>query len=160
MSFLPDIMVMRVWDITPEMLFSRGIKGLILDLDNTLTTHDNPIPDPKSLSFIKLMREHGVKLMILSNNKRERVEPFSRILDIDFVPRGLKPLPFGVRRVCRMMGLSPHETAMVGDQLFTDMYAGAFSGTKTIMVKYIEEETGAFLRFKRRIERKLLKKWE
>ena len=31
-------------DITPQKLKELGIRGLILDLDNTLTTHDNPVP--------------------------------------------------------------------------------------------------------------------
>ena len=42
----PNAVARRVWQITPQLLNSWGVKGLILDIDNTLTTHNNPIPEP------------------------------------------------------------------------------------------------------------------
>ena len=46
----------RVTDITPEILKKLNIRGLILDLDNTLTTHDNPRPADGVLEWIDLMK--------------------------------------------------------------------------------------------------------
>ena len=44
-NLYPSAMADRVYRITPQLLKSWGVRGLILDIDNTLTTHDNPIPD-------------------------------------------------------------------------------------------------------------------
>ena len=44
MLFRADFAFKSVLEITPEFLKEEDIKGLLLDLDNTLTTHDNPKP--------------------------------------------------------------------------------------------------------------------
>lgn len=55
-------------DITPQKLKELGIKGLILDLDNTLTTHDNPVPSDGILEWLDCMKKNNIRLMIVSNN--------------------------------------------------------------------------------------------
>ena len=39
MLLKPNIKLKRITDITPALLKSRSITGLILDVDNTLSTH-------------------------------------------------------------------------------------------------------------------------
>ena len=70
----------RVTDITPEILKKLSIKGLILDLDNTLTTHDNPVPANGVMEWLDKMKKNGIKLMIVSNNHPPRVKPFADML--------------------------------------------------------------------------------
>ena len=55
----------KVSDISPEILKKLGIKGLILDVDNTLTTHDNPRPADGVLEWLDLMRNNNIKMMII-----------------------------------------------------------------------------------------------
>ena len=49
----PNAVARRVWQITPQLLNSWGVKGLILDIDNTLTTHNNPIPEPQVAQWLE-----------------------------------------------------------------------------------------------------------
>ena len=42
--FYPDHDFRRIYEIPASFFVERGIKVLLLDVDNTLTTHDNPIP--------------------------------------------------------------------------------------------------------------------
>ena len=42
--FRPTYALKKITDITPSALKKRGIKALVLDVDNTLTTHNNPAP--------------------------------------------------------------------------------------------------------------------
>lgn len=79
-------------DITPQKLKELGIKGLILDLDNTLTTHDNPVPSDGILEWLDCMKKNNIRLMIVSNNHPPRVKPFADMLGLDFVSEGRKPL--------------------------------------------------------------------
>ena len=75
--FTPDYLFEKTTDITPEFLHALGVKNLILDVDNTLTTHDNPTPGQGVPGWLDLMRAEGFNMMIVSNNHRERVTPVS-----------------------------------------------------------------------------------
>ena len=93
--FKPTYVFDKVGEITPDFLAKKHIKGLLLDLDNTLTTHNNPVPPQSSLDWLAKMKAAGIKLMIVSNNHAPRVKPFAEQLELDFVPEGKKPLTFG-----------------------------------------------------------------
>ena len=92
MLFKADFAFRRVNDITPEFLFKNNIKGLLLDLDNTLTTHDNPVPGKGVEEWLKEMKSFGIKLIIVYNNHQERVKPFADMLGLNFISYGKKPL--------------------------------------------------------------------
>ncbi|MBQ1519651.1 MAG: HAD hydrolase family protein, partial [Ruminococcus sp.] len=87
-----DFAFRKTVDITPDFLKKHGIKGLILDVDNTLTTHDNPVPADGITEWLENMRNNGIKLIIVSNNHPERVKPFADPLGLDFVSDSGKPL--------------------------------------------------------------------
>ena len=116
--FFPTAIAPKAYDISPDMLQSMGIQGLILDIDNTLTTHDHPIPDQQILEWLERMRSAKIRLILLSNNHPPRVKPFAQKLGLAFEADGKKPLPGGYRRAALAMGLSPQNTAVVGDQIF------------------------------------------
>ena len=68
MLFKPTYVFNNVTEITVDFLNKHNIKGLLLDLDNTLTTHNNPVPPQSSLDWLDRMKESGIKMMIVSNN--------------------------------------------------------------------------------------------
>lgn len=156
MNWYPDLICHQVCDITLEQLHQWGIRGLILDIDNTLTTHDNPVPSQGVSQWLDKMREGGIQLMVLSNNKPQRVAPFAALLGLDFIANGAKPLRGGYRRCAQAMGLSHRELCIVGDQLFTDIWGGNRFGCRTILVEPIQLETMRFFRVKRWLERRCL----
>ena len=155
-----DFAFRRTVDIKPSFLKKHGIKGLILDVDNTLTTHDNPVPAEGIAEWLESMKANGIKLIIVSNNHPERVKPFAEPLGLDFVSDSGKPLSKGYKAAMKKMGLFPEETAAVGDQLFTDVWGANFSGVKMLYVEPIEMEPRSkrFIRFKRVLERPFLPK--
>ena len=91
----PDLSFRKTVDIKPEFLKKLGIKGLILDVDNTLTTHDNPVPAEGIAEWLENMKKSGIKLIIVSNNHPERVKPFADPLGLDYVSDSGKPLKKG-----------------------------------------------------------------
>ena len=117
--FKPTYVFDKVGEITPDFLAKKHIKGLLLDLDNTLTTHNNPIPPQSSLDWLAKMKAAGIKLMIVSNNHAPRVKPFAEQLELDFVPEGKKPLTFGYTKAIAKLGLNKKNVAAVGDQIGT-----------------------------------------
>ena len=89
----PDYYIPHITGVTLEFLRRHGIRGLILDVDNTLTTHDDPTPHPDIAAWLDGMRQAGVGMMIVSNNTEERVRPFAEILGLPYVADGKKFYP-------------------------------------------------------------------
>ncbi len=152
MLFKPDFAFYRITDIEISFLKREKIKGLILDVDNTLTTHDNPVPAKGVKEWIEDMKHNGIKLMIVSNNHSPRVKPFADMLRLDFVCEGKKPLSKGFREASAKMRLPFRELGAVGDQIYTDILGANFFGIKSLYVSPIEYEKTAFFKFKRKME--------
>ncbi len=157
--FKPKMRIDKMIDITPQMLDSAGIKALLLDIDNTMTTHDNPVPAEGVPEWIDRMKSLGYILMVVSNNNGERVRKFSQLLGLEFEGAAQKPLPTGFRRACKRLGIRPKQAAVVGDQLFTDMLGGNLLGAYTVLTEPYELESMKFFRFKRACERFIMKFW-
>lgn len=154
----PDYVFSSVENIPLDFFTKENIRALILDLDNTLTTHNNPVPDEKRYEWFKSVKASGLKMIIVSNNRPERVKPFAEVLGLDFVPDGGKPLPRGYNEACRRLGVEKKFICAVGDQIFTDVLGCKVAGIRSIFVFPIEPETGFWFRVKRAIEKPLLPK--
>ena len=158
MLFKSTIALKSVLEITTEMLKNNNLKGLILDLDNTLTTHDNPKPADGVLDWLDEMKKSGIKIMIVSNNHGYRVKPFAEMLGLEFVSDGLKPLSKGINEAQKRMEIPFSQLAVVGDQIFTDILGANLKRIKSIYVKPIEYEKTTFFKIKRKAEKLFLPK--
>jgi len=156
----PDLWLHRVTRLTPGQLQSWGTKVLILDVDNTLTTHNNPVPDQDILRWLEQMKQAQYRLVILSNNSAERVEPFARLLGLDYTANAMKPLAKGFRETARRLGVTAPEMAVVGDQIFTDILGGNLFGARTVLVEPMEPEKSWPFRLKRRLEHGILENYD
>ena len=160
MIFKPTYIFKSVTDISIDFLKEKNINGLILDLDNTLTTHNNPQPADKVVEWIDEIKNAGIKMMIVSNNRAERVTPFAENLGLDFVPNGRKPLTTGFKKAQALMGIPFSEIAIVGDQIFTDILGANLKRVRTIYVHPIELESGFFFKLKRFLEKPFIRKFK
>jgi uncharacterized protein len=154
--FLPDQHVKSIFEITPESLKEKGIKGIITDLDNTLVEWDRPNATPKLIKWFEDMKNSNVKVTIVSNNNESRVKSFSNPLQIPCIPAARKPLGRAFHQALREMGLAKEETVVIGDQLLTDVLGGNRSGFRTILVVPVAQTDGFVTRFNRKVERIIL----
>ena len=158
--FIPTLYLDDIYAITPEMLMQMGVKGIVSDIDNTLVTYDDAEPTEGLIPWLKGMAEAGIPIALVSNNSSpDRVRVFNRSLGYFATARAGKPFGNGVKRALSALGCSPSEAVMIGDQILTDILAGSRLGMKTILVKPIKDRTDLFHRFKRRIERPLLRRY-
>lgn len=148
----------KIISITPEFLLKNNVKGLILDVDNTLTTHDNPVPANGVIEWIESMRKNNIRLIIVSNNHEPRVRPFAEMLNVDFVCDGKKPLTKGFKEALKKLNLSKNQVAVVGDQIFTDVLGANLFGVKMLYTAPIEYEKTNFFKVKRFLEKPFLPK--
>lgn len=155
--FKPNIKLNKVTDITISILEKYNINSLILDVDNTLSTHHGQVLTDGLEQWLALMRQNGIKMTVLSNSKSKRLEPFAKKIGLDYISLGLKPLPFGYWRALKRLGSKRKETAIVGDQIFTDVLGGNLVGLKTVLLTPIKPETSLRFRTKRKIESYLIK---
>jgi HAD superfamily phosphatase (TIGR01668 family) len=149
----PDVRLERVEHITRPFLEERGLKGLILDLDNTLVPYGLMDEIPQLVAWARGLSEAGVSARLVSNAMPERVRVWSERLNIPGVGVAGKPLPGGFRRAMRSMGLSGRQVAVVGDQLFTDVLGGKLAGAYTILVDPLSANALPHTRFARAAER-------
>jgi len=157
MLLKPDVKLEKITDITFEMLEKRNIKALILDVDNTLSTHHGMVLCDGLENWLSYMKEKGVKLYILSNSKEKRVKPFAEKIGLPFISLGLKPLFTGYLRAVKKIGEKRKNVAIVGDQIFTDILGGNAFGVKTFLLTPIKLESSLRFRIKRRVERVVYK---
>ena len=157
--FLPEVFVDTVFDIDLQDLSQNGVKAFIFDIDNTLATYAMPLPDEKTAERIKMLKDKGFGVFFASNNDEERVKTFAESVDVPYKAKALKPLGKYLKKACKLMGVSPGETALVGDQLFTDIWGGNWLRMYTILVNPISEVEDSFVRFKRRFEKMILKNY-
>jgi HAD superfamily phosphatase (TIGR01668 family) len=155
-QFLPNQHVKSILDIQPGVLKEKGIKGVITDLDNTLVEWDRPLATPRVIEWFEKMKQHNIKVTIVSNNDENRVKAFSDPLQIPFVYRARKPLAHAFLRAAKQMDLKKEETVVIGDQLLTDIFGGNRSGFKTILVVPVSQTDGLATQFNRFVERRML----
>ena len=158
MSFLvPEHRFVRATDISVDFLKNNNIDTLLLDADNTLSTHHSQEPAEGITQWLDTMRENGINLMMVSNSKERRVKPFAEKLGLEFEYLSLKPLSKGVNRAVKRLGSDKKRTALVGDQIFTDVLATRLSGIRPLFVKYMKAEDKFSFKVRRYLESKLLK---
>jgi len=160
-SFCPDQIAIRLEDIDQQALLDRGIKALLIDVDNTLVNwRDNEIPLVRR-RWLEVAKEH-FKMSLLSNTITvQRVEQLGQRLGLPAVGRwgwGRKPFRGGYQEALKLINAQPAEAAMIGDQLLTDIFGGNRMGMHTIMVHTLSDSEFFVTRINRWIEA-LIRAW-
>jgi HAD superfamily phosphatase (TIGR01668 family) len=122
-------------EIKIDWLKVAGIRGIILDLDNTIVSEDDRYLSPWAENWIAEAKLAGLKLFILSNGKRRyRVKYWSHRLDIAAISPAKKPFPPAFRQAMNQMRLSSRNVVVIGDSLHTDVVGAKLCGCHCIQV--------------------------
>ncbi|MBB6098918.1 hypothetical protein HNR42_002353 [Deinobacterium chartae] len=160
MSLLkPDLILGHVTDITPELLQRHRLRGLIVDLDNTLIPYGSFAEALEVQTWTGELLERGIKMYMVSNALPERVAFWTQRLNFPGVGLASKPLPRAFKKAVKRMGLQSRQVAMVGDQLFTDVLGGNLIGAFTIMVRPLSDNALPHTKFTRRMEQLVLRRF-
>ncbi len=156
MSFLPHYSFDKAESITPDVLKKLGVGGVILDTDNTLTNDGSQTLAAPVKAWLDELAARGIKAVIVSNNSDARVRPFAALCGLPYVAHARKPLRASLADALAALGTAPSATAVIGDQLFTDMAYARRCGLLALRVEPIGGDIPAFVRFKRVLERPFL----
>lgn len=154
-NFVPTQFVKTIFDITPDQLQEKGVRGIITDLDNTLVEWDRPDATPQLVQWFAEMQQAGIQVTIVSNNNELRVKSFADPMQIPFIFKARKPFRQAFRRALHLMGLKPEEVVVIGDQLLTDVLGGNRLNLHTILVIPVANSDGFFTQFNRLVERRI-----
>ncbi|WP_246451830.1 YqeG family HAD IIIA-type phosphatase [Alkalicella caledoniensis] len=133
-SLTPNLYLDTVYDLEIEKLKKNGINTIITDLDNTLVGWNDPRPDAKLVRWFENLQEAGFKIAIVSNNSENRVAEFATQVDIPFISKANKPRRSPFKRAMELLQSTKAETAVIGDQIFTDVLGGNRTGLFTVLV--------------------------
>ena len=157
---MPDYMFRTFDEITPAFLTSLGVKAILADIDNTLAPYEQPEPDQRIKGWIASLAEAGIGIAFVSNNDWERVKLFNATLGVPAYAKSGKPFKKNLIKAMNDLGGTLDTTVMLGDQLLTDALAGHNLGVKCLIVPPIRDKKNAFFRFKRWLEKPVVKKFK
>ncbi len=141
-----------VHHIAYERLKKMGINNLIFDIDNTLAPFDVVEATAEIIALLDELKGKGFKICLLSNNGEQRVVRFNKILKLYAVHKAGKPGSRGIKKALALLEAKKDSTALIGDQIFTDVWCGNRQGLYTILVKPISVRDEFSVKLKRGIE--------
>jgi HAD superfamily phosphatase (TIGR01668 family) len=153
-----DYQVKNIQEIPLEQLWQQGIRGLLLDVDNTLTAWRSMQVEQAVCYWLQQVAAAGFRVCILSNSDPDRVRPIGELLQVPVVYRARKPRRGGFLRACQQLGLPPEQVAMVGDQLFTDIWGANRAGLTSILTEIVDPREFWGTRYVARRMEKLVKR--
>ena len=153
--FYPYEYVKSVFAINYNKLYSKGYKGLIFDIDNTLVHHGDDSTKEVDELF-RYIQQIGFKTIILSNNSEERVKRFLKNINSLYIYDAKKPAVSNYLKTLEKLGLRKEEMIVIGDQIFTDIWGANRSGITSILVEFIRKENETKIGKKRQIEKIIL----
>lgn len=158
-TFVPEF-YFKTFDLaSAEFLLSQGIRGIILDVDNTLEPYENPTPTESVLAWLRELNESGIKAAIVSNNNAERIDLFNKEIGLPTCSKAKKPFKKNIIKAMQEIGTEPEHTILMGDQVFTDVWAAHNAGIRAILVDPINDKRDLFTKLKRLLEKPILRKY-
>ncbi|HEM5957906.1 TPA: YqeG family HAD IIIA-type phosphatase [Streptococcus suis] len=157
-NYMPDFALEKAYDVTVESLKKHGIKVVFVDLDNTLIAWNNPDGTSEMRQWLHDLQDAGIPVVVVSNNKYERVKRAVEKFGIEFEAFALKPFTFGINRALKRFDVQPYEVVMIGDQLMTDIRAAKRAGLKSVLVKPLLKTDSINTQINRWRERRTMKK--
>jgi uncharacterized protein len=131
----PDLVLDgSVLSLSPDLLAHHGIKGVILDVDDTLVPLRQAETNPDLARWMEQIKAVASVWLVSNNINAPRINRIASLLDVPYMTSAGKPSGRKLKLALEAMDLPMHQVAMVGDRLFTDVLAGNRVGLFTILV--------------------------
>ena len=158
-SLVPDFYFKTFEDATVDFLKSQNIKGVILDIDNTLEPYEHSVPGDHVIAWLESLNSCGIGAAFVSNNNDERVKIFNENLKLPAFAKARKPFKKNIKKAMDLIGSDESSTILIGDQIFTDVWAARNAKIKAMLVTPINDKKDMFTKFKRLLEKPILRKY-
>ena len=159
-TLVPDFVFDRAPSISPAFLREQNIAALLCDVDNTLSPYEDPLPNEEIRAWVKNLQASGIRLALVSNNHRERIELYNSVLGLVAYFDAKKPSRKFYKKAIADLGVPPAECAVLGDQLLTDCWSARRMGLRCLIVPPIRDKQSLFFRCKRLLEVPFMKAYD
>lgn len=156
--YVPDVYQESIFKVNYKKLYTTGIRLLLFDLDNTIAPYSHKDVDDQAIRLFSMLKKNGMTPVLFSNSPKRRVEGFAKKLDIDYVSSARKPLSKKYLETMKKHKFKVTETAIIGDQLLTDIKGGNKVGMITVLVNPVSNEDPIWTKFARMREKSLKSK--
>lgn len=157
MLLFPKMYCKGVPYINLDDLICNNIKGIAIDVDNTLIDYKKIVSEDIK-KWIELVKQAGFKICILSNsNKKSKVEGVAKTLNLEYIMFAQKPMKKGFKKAMKLLDLPAENIAVIGDQVFTDVIGANRMKMFSIYVEPINQKEYWYTKWKRPIEAIILK---
>lgn len=157
-KYVPDIYQKSIYKINYDTLYSRGIRCLLIDLDNTIAPITMKGPNKKTKELFNDLKTKGFKIIIFSNSTKSRMKTFKEELDVECIFNAMKPFKLKYQKVLDTYKFQEPQIACIGDQLLTDIKGGNKMGLTTILVNPVGVKEKFITKISRCFEKKILRR--
>jgi HAD superfamily phosphatase (TIGR01668 family) len=147
-----------VLDIEPRNLRLQGIEALILDVDNTIVEWRGEKVSNSMKRWVSAALAEDLKVCIVSNGISKQVAAISKDLSVPAIAKAGKPTKRSFLKALKIMDATPQKTAVIGDQVFTDILGGNRLGMHTILINPVGKQELKTTKVMRRLEKWTLTK--
>ena len=119
-------------------MLSKEIKALILDVDGTLVSGNNPVLSNSVKNWVINSKEYFYIYLCSNNPSKKRIKLIAEQLDLEFTYSGGKPSTRKLKKILDRIPYSSNEIAIIGDRVFTDILVGNRLGMYTILVDSVD----------------------
>ena len=152
MVLFPDMYYKNVQSIDLNDLKKYNLKGIAIDVDNTLIDYKQVVSD-EVIDWVKKIKNAGYKICILSNsNNKSKVKKVADILELDYIMVAKKPCKSGFKKVIELFKIPAKNIAVIGDQVFTDVLGANKMDMISVYVEPINTKEYWYTKWKRPIE--------
>ena len=134
----PDMKFKNVLEIDENRIVdfkeNYNIRGIILDVDETLRNKTRIIPECNK-QWIELIKKHFRVLLPRFNHYE-----YFKSIGIDYMCFACKPAKHGFKKACKKLGVKPEQIAVIGNDLFDDIYGAQRNKMRGVLVKEVQED--------------------
>lgn len=150
----PDKFFVSILDIDIKTdILDKGVKSILLDIDNTIMPRDTHIIPDTIINYIEMLKKNKIKICLISNDWHSYVLNASKVLNVPIVVKACKPCPIAYTRALKKISAKRKTTLSIGDQLLTDVLGARLTGLRTYLVLPLVKQDLKHTLFLRKIEK-------
>lgn len=154
---VPDLFIENISALDVAQLRKRKIKGLLIDIDNTIVPWGETKIREGLQSWIEHIKIQGFVVCLVSNALKTRADELGTLLQVPVVGRAMKPMKKAFLKGLEELELPPQEVAVIGDQVFTDIFGANRANLFSILVNPLSTNELGVTKLVRKVERKVLR---